>query len=192
MRARASIARMSGLFSLDSPSAARGLALAFALLVSCRRGDGGAAAAASVASVAVPPPSAVPSAREPSGTVKLGQTATLPELQFAARRLLRCPKGPITPAAGRMHLGVELHVTGVGNGLARWEPWNTVAVRDGTRTLHRPVLANCTPLLRASALGEGATASGWLVFELPEDANGLTLELALDGKRPILTVALGR
>lgn len=118
-------------------------------------------------------PASAPSAVEPLHRV--GAAARAPDYTLTVEKVEECKVARFfRPRRGHVKLGVALRVEATGDKLV---PVNGFYARitDSDGYTYSPTLGGCDPALPIRRLEKGQKVSGFITFEIPEKATGLTL-----------------
>jgi hypothetical protein len=122
-----------------------------------------------------PPAPQAPALALSAAPFALGERAEARDYFLTLVRVTPCAVEPhFSPAAGRVKLGLDVLIEAKN---AREVPSNPflARLRDAQTRDYGADLAGCTPTLRADRLSGSERASGFITFELPEDATGLVM-----------------
>jgi len=144
---------------------------------SCQKSEGDLAPAASSDPQPAPTqpgnPSFTIAGREQTHSV--GQTAESTDYVLTVPNVKECPVEPhLEPKQGNVKLGVEVTIEGTGTREVPVNPFYAT-VSDSNGNQYKCTFGGCEPPLESSRIRKGDRAQGWITFELPKQATGLTL-----------------
>jgi len=182
-----------------------GCALFGAALVACERTEqpelGVSSARATDGAMLSPKLDLTPPTPEPrslalsAAAYAIGERAESRDYAMTLVAVTTCEVEPhFRPARGRIKLGLEVLIEASGPREVPANPF-LATLRDAQARDYQADIAGCTPTLRASRLAQKDTARGYITFEVPSDAIGLTMTYApfvVGVGLEELTFALGR
>ena len=132
---------------------------------------------------------------QPATKVAIGETAKLPDYALTASDVQECkvPKY-FKPKPGNIKLGVRIHIEATGSRQVPVNPFYA-KVTDSSGYTYSSVFGGCTPDLKSLRLSSGEKAEGFVTFEIPTTAKGLTLTympLIVKSQSQTVVVDLGR
>ncbi len=144
----------------------------------CQRSEGDAVPAASSEQNPVPeqpndPPITLAGGEQ---THSVGQAAKTADYVITVRNVKECPVEPhLKPKQGNIKLGVEVVIEGTGTREVPVNPFYAT-VADSKGYPYNCTFGGCEPPLENLRIRQGDRAQGWITFEIPKQATGLTLE----------------
>lgn len=125
----------------------------------------------------------------------VGQKASATDYELSVLELRECKvEDYFEPSAENFLLGVKMAFAGLSERRVPVSPFHAV-IEDDSDHEYRPTLAGCRPSLRSQRISKDDEASGYVTFELPRSARGLTLSYTpfIVGSTPqTLSFDLGR
>lgn len=152
--------------------------------------SGGAGATATATATAAPAPAKI---------YKVGESVETSEFKVTVDNVKECKPGPWTkPTKGNIWLGVETSIEATSD-KQHWPSASNGKVVDSKGNVMKQTFYTgskaCEPALSGQALSKGEKTHGWVVFEVPSDASGLTFTystLSFMGPAPSAKFDLGR
>ena len=106
----------------------------------------------------------------------VGQTAQSTDYAITLRNVKECPVEPaFKPKQGYIKLGVEVEIEGTGKREVPVNPFYAT-ITDSNGYPYNCTFGGCEPPLENVRIRNGEGAKGWITFEIPQQATGLTLE----------------
>lgn len=169
---------------ISAASTAFAVSFAALSLVACRRHRKHAApsASASASASAAPADAGAPDAApaEPASSASIGplhqvgEKVSAPDFRIVVKAIKECKaRRYYRPSAANMWLGVRLRVNGTSAREVRVNRFDTT-LEDAAGHVYHPTLGVCEPELPNARLNQGDHAHGWITFEVPRAASGLT------------------
>ena len=127
--------------------------------------------------------------------IGVGDTARATDYELTVKSVKECKvEAYFQPKPGSIKLGIQVGLAGISEHDVPVSPFHAqLESSDGTR--YSSTLAGCRPILPSVRVAKGESAEGWISFELPKSASGLSLvyePVIIGGARQTLRIALNR
>ncbi|HEX9620877.1 MAG TPA: DUF4352 domain-containing protein [Polyangiaceae bacterium] len=140
-------------------------------------------------------PPTVDAAHPPAARHAVGEKASATDYELIVSELRECKvEDYFEPRPENFLLGVKVTLAGLTGRQVPVSPFHAL-LKDESGNEYRPTLAGCRPSLRSQRIDKEEEASGYVTFEIPRSARGLTLSYApfiVGGASQTLSFDLGR
>jgi hypothetical protein len=115
-------------------------------------------------------------AHDPSRVYRIGETAALADYAFSVSEVKLCTATRAAPEPGHVRLGTHVTVEGRSEREVPANPFHARLVeRGGEARSWGARFGGCEPALMSVRVAKGESLSGWISFEVPDNAGGLEL-----------------